>query len=236
MGTKKPSRSAPRRAAPGAKALVLAAIRKGDGRRVKALLTANPELVNEKDDDGSSLLLYALYRNQSAIADLIRSSGALLSIYDAAAIGDNVIVKELLTEDPRLIGFWSHDGWSVLHLAAYFGHTDVVSFLLDQGADMHAISRNANSVMPLHSALSNNQQESALLLIERGADIEARQPTYEYTPLHYAAANGLTAIIQRLIELGAKTAVEGLDGKTPADLARENGHRGILPLLGQTAD
>lgn len=231
MGTKKPSRVTRRSAAPDATAHLLAAVRKGDLRKVKSLLTANPDLVGAKADDGTSLVLYALYNRQLKIADLIRSKGAVLSIYDACAAGDRARVEELLTEDPRLIGFMSHDGWTPLHLASFFGHADVVEFLLDHGADMHTVSKNGSSVMPLHSALANRQAETAALLIDRGADIEARQPTYEYTPLHYAAANDLETIVRKLLDLGAKTAMEGLDGKKPVDLAKERGHRTIVSIL-----
>jgi ankyrin repeat protein len=231
MGTKKPSRQRQSSAVPGAAQLLSSAVRKGDLRKVKALLTANPDLASAKTDDGSSIMLYALYNGHKQIAELIRSRGAVLSIYDACAAGDRARVQELLAEDPRLIGFASHDGWTPLHLASFFGHANVVEFLLDHGADMHMVSRNATSVMPLHSALANRQEETASLLIDRGADIEARQPTYEYTTLHYAAANGLDSIIRKLLDLGARTSVEGLDGKRPIDLAKENGHRDVVSLL-----
>jgi ankyrin repeat protein len=232
MGTRKPSRPKRSEAAQETASLFLAAVRKGDLRRLRTLLTAHPDLIGAKADDGSSAVLVALYHRQLKVAEFLRTKGAVLSIYDAAAAGDRDRVEQLLAEDPRLIGFMSHDGWTPLHLAAFFGHPEVVDFLLEHGADMHVVSKNASSVMPLHSALANRQTETAILLIERGADIEARQTSYEYTPLHYAAANGLESIVQRLLNLGAKTTVEGLDGKKPFDLAKENGHHTIVELLG----
>jgi len=231
MGTKKPSRPARSSATSQAPQLFLAAVRKGDLHRVKTLLASHPDLKGAKTDDGSSVVMLALYQGHPKIAEFLRSQGAELSIYDASAAGDLHRVEQLLAEDPRLIGFMSHDGWTPLHLAAFFGHVDVAEFLVEHGADMHVISKNENSVMPLHSALANRQADTATLLMERGADIEARQATYEYTPMHYAAANGLTLIVQRLLELGAKTTVEGLDGKKPVDLAREKGHQSVVDLL-----
>lgn len=232
MGTKKPSRR-PRSLAGDAKSasLFFTAIRKGDLRKVRALVSAHPDIVSAKTEEGTSALLFALYNQQPEVADLLRSKGATLSIYEACAVGDRKRALQLITEDPRLIAFMSHDGWSPLHLAAFFGQKEVVEFLLDHGADMHVVSKNERSVMPLHSALANRQAETAALLLERGADIEARQPTYEYTPLHYAAANGLESIVRKLLELGAKTTSEGLDGKQPIDLAKENGHRAVVALL-----
>lgn len=232
MGTKKPSRP-PRSSASEAKAasLFFSAISKGDLRKVSALISSHPDLKSAKTEDGTSALLFALYNRRPQVADLLRSKGAALSIYDACAVGDRDRALQLLTEDPRVISFMSHDGWTPLHLASFFGQKDVVEFLLDHGADMHVVSKNEPSVMPLHSALANRQLETAKVLIERGADIEARQPTYEYTPLHYASANGLAPIVRMLLELGAKKGAEGLDGKRPIDLAKENGHRAVVALL-----
>lgn len=232
MGTKKPSRP-PRSSAAASKAVsqFFPAIRKGDLRKISALVASHPDLVSAKTEEGTSALLFALYNRQPEVADLLRSKGAALSIYDACAVGDRDRALQLLTEDPRLIAFLSHDGWTPLHLASFFGQKALVEFLLDHGADIHVVSKNEQSVMPLHSALANRQVETAALLIERGADIEARQPTYEYTPLHYAAANGLAPIVRTLLDCGAKITAEGLDGKRPIDLAKENGHRAVVALL-----
>lgn len=41
-------------------------------------------------------------------------------------------------------------GWTPLHLAAYFGHGDVVKFLLSRDADVNAINENGDT--PLHKA------------------------------------------------------------------------------------
>jgi ankyrin repeat protein len=234
MGTRKPSRNAVASGSDArATSRLLTAIRNGELQKARAFLKSHPGLVSARADDGSSLLLFALYNGQTAIAALIRSMGAVLSIYDACAAGDRDRTQELLAEDPRLIGFVSHDGWTPLHLASFFGHTTVVEFLLDHGADMHVVSKNSDSAMPLHSALANRQVETAKLLIDRGADFDARQTTYEYAPLHYAAGNGLEEIVRKLLELGAKRTVEGLDGKRPIDLARANGHQAIISLLEQ---
>ncbi len=236
MGTRKPSRPSRRSSTPKETgSAFFKAVRGGDLRRLKTLLNSHPELANAKTDDGTSAILVALYGGHVKSAEFLRAHGAVLSIYDAAASGDVRRVEELLAEDPRLIGFLSHDGWTPLHLAAFFGSREVVDFLLDHGADMHVVSKNENSAMPLHSALANNQVETATLLIDRGADIEARQTTYEYTPLHYAAAQGLTTVAQRLIDLGARTSAEGLDGKRPIDLAKEHGHKAIVEMLTQAS-
>ncbi len=209
----------------------LNAIRVNDQPEINRLLEDDPGLSYVKTKDGTSAYLFALYHRRPDVAALLKTHGLKLTIYESCAGGDLERTRELLAEDPRLLGFFSHDGWTPLHLAAHFGQMEIVDLLVDLGADMHLVSMNDLAVMPIHSALAASHADIALKLIERGADIEARQPTYEYTPLHYAAAQGLTDVVKQLIELGATRNPMGVDGKTPADLAKEKGHTEVEKLL-----
>ena len=82
------------------------------------------------------------------------------------------------------------DGFTALHLAAFFGGAAVARRLLDAGADPDAVARNPMAVRPLHSAVAGGQVEVALALIAAGADVGARQ-RHGWTPLHGAAQAGL---------------------------------------------
>lgn len=210
---------------------IFEAIAAHDTERVRALLDAQPELLTARNERGDSPPLVALYSDFGDILHLLLARKPVLSIFEASALGNLARVRELLEDDPRLLNFFSHDGWTPLHLATYFGHRDTAEFLLDLGADLHAISQNSTTVMPLHSALSRGRWELAILLIDRGADVNAPQLTHGYTPLHYAAAAGAEDIVAKLIEAGADPSVAALDGKLPADLAAEKGHPEAAALL-----
>ncbi|XP_055955417.1 oxysterol-binding protein-related protein 1 isoform X2 [Patella vulgata] len=62
-------------------------------------------------------------------------------------------------------------GWTALHLAAYFGHIDIVRFLLERGADVNV----ANSLgdTPLHRAAYTGRLELVTLLLQYKADVLA---------------------------------------------------------------
>lgn len=213
---------------------IFEAITAGDLERVRNLISTHPATVQARNDNGDSPLLAALYAGKMEIASFLISKAPSLTIYEAAATGKIERVKELLEEDPRLLNFISHDGWTPLHLAAFFGQPLVAEFLIDLGADMLAVSQNSNTVMPLHSALASGKTDVAMLLIDKGADVSAPQLTHGYTPLHYAAAGGLETVGRRLLEMGADPNVAAVDGKTPIDMATEKGHPEFAELLRQS--
>ena len=49
------------------------------------------------------------------------SFGPALDVYTAAAIGEALVVMREIDRDPALIESYSCDGWTPLHLAAFFG-------------------------------------------------------------------------------------------------------------------
>jgi uncharacterized protein len=94
----------------------------------------------------------ALYRADRAAAETLVARGTEMNVFDAAAIGDVVLLRELLDADPSLAHAWSADGFTALHFAAYLGGVVPVRVLLDAGAHVDAVARNAMQVQPMHSA------------------------------------------------------------------------------------
>ncbi|XP_069682137.1 uncharacterized protein [Periplaneta americana] len=73
---------------------------------------------------------------------------------------------------------------------------------------------------PLHSAVGFRAFDTAKLLLDHGANIEARESGLSReTPLHFAARVGDLAIVKLLIEYGADTTAHNLHFETPAQLA-----------------
>ncbi|KAH0617768.1 hypothetical protein JD844_016341, partial [Phrynosoma platyrhinos] len=62
----------------------------------------------------------------------------------------------------------SNLGWTPLHLACYFGHTNVVKDLLEAGADVNVLNDMGDT--PLHRAAFTGRKEVVLLLLESDAD------------------------------------------------------------------
>src|SRR5205823_14122776 len=95
------------------------------------------------------------------------------------------------------VNSYAYDGWTPLHLAAFFGHLDAARLLLDAGADVNAVSQNSLTNTPLHAATAGKHPDVALLLIDHGADGQVVD-SGGYTPLQIATQSGLSDVVKRL--------------------------------------
>jgi ankyrin repeat protein len=206
------------------------AIKAGDLERVKALVTATPALINARAGTGESAILTAVYHRQKEIANLLVARGAPLSLFEACAAGELERVEGLLGGDAAGINAYSEDGWTPLHLAAFFGHAKITELLLGLGADATAQSRNANGNTPLHAALAGNHKLVTGLLIGGGADVNAADAA-GWRPLHLAAFNNNLDAMKQLIAQGADVHGQNREGLTPYALAQQKNHNEAAALL-----
>jgi uncharacterized protein len=203
---------------------LLEAIRGGDAARVAAILDADPSLL-----DGPGLM-QSLYRGRHDLVQLFIDRRHRLTFYEAAALGDVARLRELLDADPSLLDAFGDDGFNALGLAIFFRHPEVARLLIERGADVVAPARNAMKVAPVHAAATQGDREMMQLLLERGADPNARQQM-DYTPLHGSAARGDHETARLLVARGADARATASDGKTPADVARERGFNELAAWL-----
>ena len=213
------------------------AVRSGDANLLSDLIAKDASLASSKDDNGVSLLLMACYYRRPDLVGILLASAGPLDIFEASAIeGGTERAAALLAEAPALAGTVSADGFTPLHLASYFGREATARALLEHGADADAVSRNPMSLRPLHSAAASRSLGIVKLLVERGAEINARQQG-GFTPLHAAAFNGDLAMTEYLVAHGADLALMSDDGKTTLDIAVEKGHGPVAEWLrGCTSD
>jgi uncharacterized protein len=210
---------------------LITAVRAGDRSRVEEILSQNPAAVRVRDEQGNSPVLLAAYAGRTDLVMLLTRAGAQLDVFEAAATGSLERVRSLLAQKPDLIRQFSHDGWTPLHLAAYFGHADLVALLLERGASLSTVSDNGIGVTPLQSALSARRLEAARLLLEHGADVNDGGKEGGYYPLHYAAFFGSVELAELLLSHGARTDVLTSDGLTPLAMAEQKGHQEVAELL-----
>ncbi|MBO1582565.1 ankyrin repeat domain-containing protein [Bacillus sp. XF8] len=154
----------------------------------------------------------------------------IVAITNAVMKGEQENVVALINEDQNLVHSYSEDGWTPLHLAAYFGHKEIANFLLKKGANLHIKAKNRNENTPLQAAIANKKIEMATFLIGQGADVNAVQ-SGGWTGLHEAVLLGDEEIVALLIENGADKSIKKNDGKTAYDIALEKGHQHLLHLV-----
>ena len=206
------------------------AVKAGDVGKVELLLATDPALVNARDGDGNSAVLIASYWGKSDAREVLLAHAPTLNIFEATAVGQFRRVEELLTHDSSLVSSFSHDGFTPLHLAVFFGHIAIARFLIDHSADVKAVSRNPMRVQPLHSAAAGNYLDICQALLDHKADVNAVQQD-GFTPLMAAAQNGNLALAELFLRHGANRAAQTSAGKTARDIAIESGHETVAALL-----
>ncbi len=123
-------------------------------------------------------------------------------------------------------------GDTPLHLAAQFGKFNSLKTLLECGADPNIPGQDSKIV--LEYAIRGNQTytnkfEIVSLLLNSGADINKCDKNGN-SLLHFAVYDGILALIEFLIENGAKN-IRNDKGKTPYDDAVEAGKNNIAQLI-----
>lgn len=191
-------------------------------RGVRALLEDQPWLATDRDDDGVSALMRARYQLDRGLVAAVRVHVEELDVFEAAAFGDLDRLSELFAIEPELVDATSGDGFTPLHLAAFFGQTDAVRLLLARGAAPDERGHGWMTGTPLSAAAAGGHTAILLMLLETGADPNVQQ-AQGFTPLHSAAQNGDLEAVRALLEAGADPAVVSEEGVTAMELAEQAG-------------
>src|SRR5690606_1398910 len=102
------------------------AIQKGDITQIKKLISADPNCINVKDNDGITPLSAAILAGKRPVIDLLISKGADIAVKDeegitalhlAATAGDAATVRQLLAKGANP-SVKSNTGFTPLHAAA----------------------------------------------------------------------------------------------------------------------
>ncbi|KAB8224216.1 ankyrin repeat-containing domain protein [Aspergillus novoparasiticus] len=155
-----------------------------------------------------------------------------LALHTAAFQGYEHIVRRLLEVGAPILEL-DRPALLVPYTASN-GHTAIVKMLLDAGAEMDGTSsrysRTSHSKTALQSAVAGGHVETARLLLEYGADINAA-PARVKSPLHLACRNGDVIMVRMLLDAGVNIRAVSYSGKTVRRSAEKGGSIEILQLL-----
>lgn len=139
---------------------------------------------------------------------------------------DSPKVAALLLASPKLnIDATNAAGETPLMMAALKGRLDWARKLLERGAKVQKPGWS-----PVHYAATGPSTELLALMLDRGADINARAPDMS-TPLMMAVRFGPEDSVKLLVKRGAEKSYINERNVTAADLARHADKRWLLPLL-----
>lgn len=205
-------------------------VKRGDLKGVEADIAVDPSLLHRTNEGGQSALLLAKYYGQQNIADYLLSLHPSLDVFTAAAAGLSDQVLQAVKQDRTLLEQHSSDGWTPLHLAAYFGEADLTRSLLDCGTPVDVRSTNSMQNTPLHAAAAGRKLNAVRVLLEHKADVNLRQAG-GWTALHSAAQAGDRELVELLLAHGATVNARADNNQSALDMALLRGHSEIAALL-----
>jgi ankyrin repeat protein len=180
----------------------------------------------------------ALYWGNQGVIDLLLARGASLhNLRIASGLGRLDLIESFFRSDGSLKLEAGKIDWPFGELAKSNLNCGITKELQ---AKVAGWSNDAQDVInnAFIYACSRNQIDAARLLLEKGAQINAIPPGFDYsgTGLHYAALNGHRALVEFLIERGADVNIKDTKvGSTPAGWADHGGHPELKNFLDQIA-
>ncbi|KDP44718.1 hypothetical protein JCGZ_01218 [Jatropha curcas] len=169
----------------------------GDHKMVELLIEmgADPTIA---DDRGRSAFDVARDKGHEEIVEILERGETVLM----AARRDDLEHLQSLLQKGASTNYCDQYGLTALHAAAFKGHKNIVSMLVEFGVDLECQDNEGH--VPLHLAVEGGSLETVEELVNRGANLNAKSNNGA-TPLYMAKTIGYNDISEFLVSRGASS-------------------------------
>jgi ankyrin repeat protein len=180
------------------------AILKGQPHVIPVLLELGAD-IEATDVNDLSPLDFAALRGEMEMAGILLDRGAPFHLPAAFGLRRNDVIERLMRQDPDCLKPGRRWG-NLIDLASAWSAGEVIERLVGAGASIHVrLSSPAfgtRNYTPLHEAAWYGNLEAMEVLIRHGAALDARDDTYDGTPLGWARHAGRTKAVELLMAHG----------------------------------
>uniref|UniRef100_A0A8C5DZK3 Palmitoyltransferase n=1 Tax=Gouania willdenowi TaxID=441366 RepID=A0A8C5DZK3_GOUWI len=199
---------------------IVKATQYGIFERCRELVEAGYD-VRQPDKENVTLLHWAAINNRIDLVKYYISKGAIVDqlggdlnstpLHWATRQGHLSMVVQLMKygADPSLI---DGEGCSCVHLAAQFGHTSIVAYLIAKGQ----VRSSGYTAYWLEQSVDPTR-----LLLTFNVSVNLGDKYHKNTALHWAVLAGNTTVISLLLDANANVDAQNIKGETPLDLAKQ---------------
>jgi ankyrin repeat protein len=176
-------------------------------------------------------------------------------LFDAIRAGEADRVRRLIEANSSLVNAQDENGVSAVATAKYNGRAEIASILVEHGATLDVFlaammgntgrvkmlvsadpsltaAHSADGWTALHLASFFGQAETATVLLDGGADVNARSTnTMANQPLHAAVAGRANEVARVLLARGAEVNARQHGGWTPLQGAAQSGNAELARIL-----
>eukprot|EP01119_Soliformovum_irregulare_P015441 TRINITY_DN4347_c0_g1_i2.p1 TRINITY_DN4347_c0_g1~~TRINITY_DN4347_c0_g1_i2.p1 ORF type:complete len:776 (+),score=247.52 TRINITY_DN4347_c0_g1_i2:101-2428(+) len=171
------------------------------------------------DEEGNTLFMFACRDGNTLVVESALKRNVPLNFVNKSGWGpihyaclgkQDAIVKRLLefekidlgrTHSTILTSTNLNNGWTPFLVAASKNSLDLMTYLLDQGANIDDEATAGHSALMI--AACNGQTDMAKMLLNRGANVHLKTSGKREGALYYASRNGYLEIVDQLLQHGA---------------------------------
>ncbi|HVX01304.1 MAG TPA: ankyrin repeat domain-containing protein [Candidatus Babeliaceae bacterium] len=151
---------------------------------------------------------------------------------NAVRMGNLEVLRKSITQ--LNIDTYDEDGFTALLHAASSNNSEVVDFLINNGADVTIPDK--HGLTALHYAAHHGNTHAIALLLENGADPNANNNTQGHTPLMLAAQTDSTESVKLLLNNNACPTMLDCNDKSAMDHAREQDNVRSVSMILEALD